>query len=124
MHVRCAVARTRKPIAESEESSLVLADQLRKLLNGFNRRACDRRGPIRTTSAKMRFELAWCVGIFFEIGPVGLSIAEKTMHDRARQCTVCSRFDQNRQIGMLHGAVHVNINRPDLPPAPFASPHS
>src|SRR5262249_42381734 len=87
VHVRCTVARTRKPIAEPEESSLVLADQLRKLLDGFNRRARDRRGPIRTTRAKMRFEFAWCVGIFFEIGPVGLSLAEKTMHGPAPPCT-------------------------------------
>ena len=45
------------------------------------------------------------------------------MHDRARQCTIGSRFDQNRKIGVLHGAVHIDIHRHDLRAAFFACAH-
>ena len=62
----------------------------------------------------MRFQLARRVGVFVEIVPVGLAVAEQAMHHRAGERRVGAGLHQHREIGLLHGAVHVDVDRDDL----------
>ena len=123
VHVGGAVARAREAVAEPKKSALALADQSGELLDGLHRRAGDRRGPGRIAVPQVRFQLARRVGVFVEIIPVRVAVAEQAMHHRAGQRAVAAGFHQHRQIGLLHGAVHVDVDRRDLGAALFARAH-
>ncbi len=71
----------------------------------------------------MRLQLARRVGVFVEIIPVGLAVAEQAMHHRAGERAVAAGLHQHRQIGLLHGAVHVDVDRRDLGAAFLARAH-
>ena len=62
----------------------------------------------------MRFEFSRRIGVTFEIIPVGVAVAEQTMHHRAGERAVGAGPDQHRQVGLLHGAGHVNVDGDDL----------
>ncbi len=123
MHIGGAVARAREAVAEPEEGALALADQSGELLDRLDRRAGDRRRPGRIARAQMRFKLARRVGVFVEIIPVRLAVAEQAMHHRAGERAVGAGLHQHRQIGLLHGAVHIDVDRGDLGAALFARAH-
>ena len=114
MHVDRAVARAGKAVAEPEEGALVGGDQPCEFLDGLDRAAGDRGGPLRRPRLHMRFEFARRIGVAIEIIPVGSAVAEQAMHDRAGQRAVGAGLNQHRKIGLLHGAVHVDIDRDDL----------
>ena len=59
-------------------------------------------------------ELARRVGVALEIIPIGLAVAEQAMHHRAGERAVGAGPDQHRQIGLLHGRVHVDVDDDDL----------
>ena len=62
----------------------------------------------------MGLELARRVGIVVEIVPIGVAVAEQAVHDGARQRAVGAGLYQHRQVGLLHCAVHVDIDCSDL----------
>ena len=62
----------------------------------------------------MRFELARRIGVLVEIGPVGEAVAEQAMHHRAGERGVGAGLHQHRQVGLLHRAVHVDVDGRDL----------
>ena len=45
---------------------------------------------------------------------VRFAVAEQAMHHRASQRAIGPRAHQHRQIGLLHGSVHVNVDGDDL----------
>ena len=120
VHVKRAVARAREAVAEPEKSALVVADQPREGLDGLDRAAGDGRRPLRAAAAQMRFELVRRIGVALQIIPVGVAIAEQAMHHRARQRAVGAGPDQHRQIGLLHGRIHIDVDHDELGAALFA----
>ena len=62
----------------------------------------------------MRFQLARRVGVLVEIVPVRLAVAEQAMHHRAGERAVGAGLHHHREIGLLHRAVHVDVDRDDL----------
>ena len=68
----------------------------------------------RIARAQMLGELARRVGVAIEIIPVGFAVAEQAMHHRAGERAVGAGPDQHRQIGLLHGGVHVDVDDDDL----------
>ena len=62
----------------------------------------------------MRFEFARGIGVFLEIGPIGIAIAEQHMHDGAGERAIGAGPDQQLDIGLLHGAGIVDIDAGDL----------
>ena len=83
----------------------------------------DRRRPSRIAGAQMRLEFARRVGVFFKIIPIGLAVTEQAMHHRAGKRAIGPGLDQHRQIGLLHRAIHVDVDRHDLGAALFARAH-
>ena len=63
---------------------------------------------------QVRFELARAVGVFLEIRPVGEAIAEQHVHDGAGERAVGAGPHAQRQVGLLHRAVVVDVDRHDL----------
>ena len=120
MHVDGAVARAREAVAEPEIRALTLADERRERLNGGDVASGDRRGPLRRARAHVRLELGGDVGVTRKIVAIRLAVAEQAMHDRAGERRVGARSDQHREIGLLHGAVAVDVDRHDLRPALFS----
>ena len=114
MHIGGAIARAREAVAEAEEGALVVADQFGESLDGLDRRAGDRGGPSRIARAQMRFQFARRVGVFVQVIPIGFAVAEQAMHHRAGERAVGARLHQHGQVGLLHGAVHVDVDRRDL----------
>ena len=114
VHVHRAVARAGEAVAEAEIGALPLADQPGEGLDGLDRTAGDARRPVRIARAQMFGKLARRVGVALEIVPIGVLVAEQTMHDRTGERAVGAGPDQHRQIGLLHGAVHINVDRDDL----------
>ena len=55
--------------------------------------------------------------------PVGLSVAEQAVHDGAGERAVGARPHQHREVGLLHGAVHVDVDRHDPGAALLAGAH-
>src|SRR5262252_9664643 len=118
MHVGSTVARARKPVPETEISALGRPNEPRKGLDRFSVAAGDACRPLRTPRAYMFGEFAWRIGVAIEIIPVGLAVSEQTMHHGTSERAVGTGTDQHRQIGLLHGAVHVDVDGDDLR-APF-----
>src|SRR5215510_13724911 len=106
-------------IAEPEKYALAFADQLRELLDGLDRRSGDRRGPGRIAGTKMGLQFARRIRVLVQIFPIGLSVAEKTMHHGAGERAIRPRSHQHRQIGLRHRAVHVDVDNCDLGAAFF-----
>ena len=50
----------------------------------------------------------------FEIVPVRLAVAEQAMHHRAGERAVGAGLHHHGEIGLLHRAVHVDVDRDDL----------
>ncbi len=122
MHVDRAVARAGEAVTEPEIGALPLADQAGEFLDRRRRAAGDLRRPIRIARTHMVLELARRIGVTLEIIPVGLAVAEQAMHHRAGQRTVGAGPDQHRQVGLLHGRVHVDVDDDDLGAAFLAGP--
>ena len=62
----------------------------------------------------MRGKFLRRVGVTLEIVLVGFAVTKQTMHHRAGERAVGAGTDQNRQIGLAHGAVHINVDGNDL----------
>ena len=62
----------------------------------------------------MRLQLARAVGVLLEVRPVGVAVAEQHVHDGAGQRPVGARPHAQRQVGLLHGAVVVDVDGHDL----------
>ena len=65
-------------------------------------------------ASHVRGELVRRVGVALQIIPVGFAVAEQAMHHRASQRAVGAGPDQHRQVGLLHGRVHVDVDGDDL----------
>ena len=59
-------------------------------------------------------KLARRVGVTIKVVPIGLVVAEQTMHHGAGECAIGAGPDQHRQIGLPHRAIHIDIDRDDL----------
>ena len=71
---------------------------------------------------QVRFELARAVGVFLEVRPVGVAVAEQHVHDGAGERPVGAGLQAQRQVGLLHGAVVVDVDGDDLGAALLARP--
>ena len=124
VHVGRAVARAREAVAEAEEGALVVADEPGEFLDGLDRRAGDRRGPVAARALRRCASSSRGASVYlFEVVPVRLAVAEQAMHHRAGERAVGAGLDQHRQIGLLHGAVHVDVDGDDLGAALLARAH-
>ena len=63
---------------------------------------------------QMRFQLARAVGVFLQIRPVGVAVAEQHVHDGAGKRAVGAGPHAQRQVGLLHGAVVIDVDSHDL----------
>ncbi len=123
MHVGGAVARAAEAIAEAEIGALALGDELGERLDGLDRTAGDLRRPFGRTRAHMLLELARRVGVFFEILAVRKAIAEQAVHHRAGERAVGAGAHQHGEVGRLHRAVLVDVDRHDLGAALLSRAH-
>ena len=114
MHVDGTVPRAAEAVAEAEEGAPGLADRLGKGLDLGDGKAGDRGGPLRRPVAQVCLELARRVGVFLEIIPVGKSIAEEDVHDRAGEGAVGAGLEADGDIRLLHGLVAVDVDDGDL----------
>ena len=114
MHVGGAVARAGEAIAEPEIGALAFADEAGERLDRLGRTAGDPRRPGRIARAQMLGKLARRVGVAVEIIPIRLAVAEQAMHHRAGERAVGAGPDQHRQIGLLHGGVHIDVDHDEL----------
>ena len=121
MHVRRAVAAAREAVAEAEICALPRADDMGELFDVVGRQTGDIRCPFRGAGGEMRLELGRSVGVAREVVAVGQSIAEKHIHDRAGKRTVRAGPEAEREIGLLHGGVAVDVNRNNFGAALLAS---
>ena len=71
----------------------------------------------------MRFEFARRIGVFVQVAPVGIAVTKQAVHHGAGKRRIGARLHQHREIGLLHGAVHIDIDRRDLGAALFARAH-
>lgn len=55
-------------------------------------------------------KLARAIGILLEVWPVGMSIAEQDVHHRAGERAVAAGTDDEADIGLLDGAVAVDVD--------------
>ena len=123
VHVGGTIARAREAVTETEIGPLGRTDQAGEGLDRLDRAAGDAGRPFRSAPAQVLFELAWDIRVAVEIGPVGFSVAKQAMHDRAGERAVGAGSNQHRQIGLLHGAVHVHVDRNNLGTALLAGAH-
>ena len=123
VHVGGPVARPAEAVAEAEKRALALAREAREGLDGRGRAAGDGGRPMRVARAQMLLELARRIRVAIEIVPVRPAIAEQAMHDRAGQRAVGAGPDQHRQIGLLHGGIHVDVDGDELCAALLAGAH-
>jgi hypothetical protein len=117
VHVDGAVARTREAVAEADVGALRRADQPGEVLDLGRAQAADRRRPFRAARLEVGLELARCIGVFLEIGPVGVTVAEEHVHDRAGERPVRSRPHHHLHVCLLHGAGVVDVDAGDPGPA-------
>ena len=69
------------------------------------------------------FRCASIVGVFFQVGAVGVAVAEENVHDRAGERAVGARPDDDAQIGLLHRRIVVDVDDDDLGAALFPGAH-
>ena len=74
----------------------------------------DGAGPGRRLVLQVRFQLARAVRVFFQIRPVGVTIAKQHVHHRAGQRAVGAGLQAQGEVGLLHGAVAVDVDGDDL----------
>ena len=114
MHVGSAVARAREAVAEAEIGALGVAHQAGEFFDGRDVASRDGRGPLRRARAQMLLELARRIGVTVEIGAIGLVVAKQAMHHRAGERSVGAGPHQHGEIRLLHGGVHIDVDRDDL----------
>ena len=78
--------------------------------------------PLGRAGLQVRFELARAVGVLLEVRPVGVAVAEQHVHDGAGERPVGARPHAQREVGLLHGAVVVDVDGDDLGAALLARP--
>ena len=120
VHVVGAVARAGEAVAETEIGLGCGADHLGEGLDLGDAQAGDGARPLGRARPQMRFQLARAVGVFFQIRPVGVAVAEQHVHHRAGERTVRAGPDAQGQIRLLHGAVAVDVDCHDPGAALFA----
>ena len=124
MHVDRAVALSAKSRSRAGKKRASFAPTSRANSSIVSDRAAgDRARPIPASASQMRLEFARHVGVAVEIVAVGIAVAEQAMHDRAGERAVGAGPDQHRQIGLLHRAVHVDVDGDDLGAALLAGAH-
>ena len=114
MHVGSAVARAGKAVSQSEECPFCPPDQRREGLDFLNGKTGDRRRPFGRPGFQMGLQTARIVSEFFEIGPVGIAVAESHMHDGAGKRTVCAGLKNQRHVRLFHGRRVVDVDDDDL----------
>ena len=114
VHVRGAVALAREAVAEPEERALVAADQRRESFDVLDGEPRDRARPARIARAHMRLEPLRIVGMARHVVAVGPAVAEQHMHHRAGERAVRAGLQPQRQIGLPHRLVVVDVDRDDL----------
>ncbi len=114
VHVDGAVARAGEAVAQAEIGALGLADELGEALDLGGGDVADFGGPVRRPGLQMSFELTRAVGVFLEIGPIGVAVAEQHMHDGAGESAIGAGADQQLHIRLLHGAGIVDVDAGDL----------
>ena len=120
VHIDRAVARTRKSIAEPEVRALVLGDEVGESFDGFDGQPVIRDAHSGSRVRKCSASFPRRVGVALEIFPIRLVVAKQAMHHRAGERAVGAGPDQHRQVGLPHGAVHVDVDGDDLGAALFA----
>src|SRR5690349_6382983 len=98
MEVRCTVARAAEAVADAEIAALGLADELREGFDLGHRDVADPRGPFRCPGLQVRSEVPGRVGVFLEIVPVRMAVAEQHMHHGTGQGTVGAGADQHLDV--------------------------
>ena len=70
----------------------------------------------------MRLQLARAVGVLFQVRPVGMAVTEQHVHHRAGKRAIGAGPQAQGHVGLLHGAVLVDVDRHDLGAALLAGP--
>ena len=122
VHVRGAVALAGEAVAEPEERALVAADQRRERFDIVDGEPGDRARPVRIARADMRLEPPRIVGVTGHIIAVGMAVAEQHVHHRAGERAVGPRPQPQRQIGLPHRLVVVDVDDDDLRAALLSRP--
>src|SRR5215475_14471238 len=114
VHVDGTVARSGKAVAETKIGARPLADQTSERLDRVRSAAGNRGGPLRPARAQMYLKFGGRVGVTSQIVAIRLAVAEQTMHHRAGKRAVATGTNEHRKIGLLHRAVHVDVNDGNL----------
>src|SRR3954465_11977718 len=102
MHVDGTVSRPAEAVAETEKRALGLADRLGESLDLGDGKAGDCRSPFWSLIAQVRFELTRRVGVFLEIVPVGVAVAEEDVHHGAGEGAVGARLQADGDVRLFH----------------------
>ncbi len=75
-------------------------------------------GPFRRPRLEVHLELARNVGVLLEVVPIGIAVAEEDVHHRAGERGIGAGLEAERDVGLLHGLVAVDVDDRD-PRAPL-----
>ena len=108
-----SVARPCKTVADAEERFRALAEQPGQGFDIGGRHAADRRCPFGRTALQMGLEAGRIVRIAGHVVAVGQPIPEQHVHDGAGERAIRAGPHQDRDIGLTHGRVVVDVDRHD-----------
>ena len=114
MHGRRAVALAGKAVAEAEIGFRRGADEMGEGLDLGDAEAGDGGGPFGRAGLEVRLEGGGEIGVARHIVTVGEVITQQDVHDGDGQCAIGAGAEHQRHIGLLHGAVAVDIDGDDL----------
>ena len=119
VHVHSAIAVAGEAIAKAEISALPLAKKPCHRLDLRRRNAADAFRPFRRAAREVRLEVGAEIGEFREIITIREIVAQQDVQDAASKRAIRAGLHEQRDIGLLHRVVHVDIDRYDLCAARF-----
>ena len=123
VHVVGAVARAGEAVSEPEIGPRRRTHHFGKRLDLGDGQSGYRARPRRRAARQVRFELARAVGVFLQIRPVGIAVAEQHVHHRAGERAVGAGPEAQGEVGLRHGAVVVDVDGDDLGAPLLAGAH-
>ncbi len=114
VHVVRTVALAGEAVAQPEERARGGADEAGKAFDLGNGEAGDGARPLGRLVGQMRLEFLRHIGVAVHVVPVGEPLAEQYVHDGAGERAVGAGLHAQRDVGLGHGAVLVDVDGDDL----------
>ena len=120
MHVRRAIARTRKPVVAADVALLRRTVQPRERHDLLDLEPGDGGRPLRRARRKVLLEFGRDIGVLGEVGPIRHAFLEQHMHHRTGQRAVGTGLQGQVHVGLRSRAGAIRVHDHELRAALFS----